>query len=339
MRKLLALVTTIALPVSAACTVHQTTAPSEIGPAEASLSLKLAANPDHIPQDGLHPAVLSITAFDAGGHPIAVQVHLTSSPAGFGTFSTDINGNVVTTTDANHPATVTFLPPAATTGVNTSVTVFASTIGPNAVNASTQQVSLVTQPAFAIAPSAPLPVMTITPFAQTYATTQALVFDATTSCGTGLVDGACPGTFAITKYLWNFGDNTATSTSTTVTHSYSAAGTYQIALTITNSQNVVASVTQTISVAVVAAPTAVFSFSPTPVVHNIATNFNAALSTAASGHTLARYDWNFGDGTTATSTANNLNHTFTAAGTYTVTLTVTDDVGQSKTTSSTVTVT
>jgi len=337
MRKLLALVTATAHPLSAACTVHQTTAPSESGPAEAALSLRLAANPDHIPQDGLHPVSLSIMAFDAGGHPIAVQVHLTMVPSGFGTLSTDINGNVVTTTDAAHPTVVSFLPPAATSGNNTAVTIFASTVGPNTAGASTQQVSLVAQPALAIAASAPVAVMTITPAAQTYATSQALTFDGSASCGNGLVGGVCPGTIPITSYLWSFGDSSSNLSGATVTHSYIAAGTYQTTLTVQNSQSAMASITQSIIVVVVAAPTAVFSVSPTPVVKNVAVNFNAAASTVAAGHAIVQYAWNFGDGTTASGSSTT--HTFIAAGVYTVTLTVTDDVGQTRTTSTAVTVT
>lgn len=337
MRKLLAIITTIALPAVAACTVHQSSAPSQSGPAETSISLRLFANPDRIPQDGLHPSSLSITAFDAGGRAIAAQVHLSVTPTGFGTLTTDINGNVITTTDVNKPVVVSYLPPAATTGTNTNVTIFASLVGPNSVATTTQQVSLVTQPALAIVSAAPVATITLNPNVASYATTQGITFDAAGSCGTGLAAGVCPNTNAITAYLWTFGDNTSSSAATVV-HAYSAAGTYQATLTITNDMNAMASTTRSVVVAVVALPTATFTFSPTPIVRNVTNvNFNAAASTAAAGHTLVKYDWNFGDGTSATGMTPQ--HIFTAAGTYTVTLTVTDDVGQTKVFSTTVTVT
>jgi chitodextrinase len=338
MRKLLAIITTIALPASA-CTVHQSTAPSESGPAETSLSLRLFANPDRIPQDGLHPSSLSITAFDAGGHAIAAQVHLSVAPTGFGTLTTDINGNVVTTTDVNKPVVVSYLPPAATTGSNTNVTISASMVGPNSVTTTTQQVSLITQPANGIVSAAPVAIVALNPNTASYATNQAITFDGSASCGSGLVAGVCPSTNAIVAYLWTFGDNTSSSSATAV-HAYSAAGAYPVTLTVTNDKNAMASTTQAVVVAVVAAPTASFTFSPTPIVKNVTTvNFNAAASTAATGHILVKYDWNFGDGTSATGMTPQHIFTTTVAGTYTVTLTVTDDVGQTKVTTATVTVT
>ena len=66
MRKLLALVTTIALPLVAGCAVHQDAAPSTTsGPAEAALSLKMAATPDILVQDGVSAAHVAVTAFNA----------------------------------------------------------------------------------------------------------------------------------------------------------------------------------------------------------------------------------------------------------------------------------
>lgn len=52
-----------------------------------------------------------------------------------------------------------------------------------------------------------------------------------------------------------------------------------------------------------------------------------AEASAASGHRIVRYVWNFGDGTTAMSTQPHVVKTYTIPGSYTVLLTVTDDVG------------
>src|SRR6266850_243937 len=234
MRKFLALTTVIALPLSAACGVHQATAPTPSGPAELGLSLKLLANPDRVPQDGVSGAAVQVIAFDAGGHAIAVQVHLDVNPAGFGTLlSANFNNDVMTTTDATRPTIVTFVPPGSITGTPFTVTISATMVGPNSVTAATQQVSLVVAPAAAISPLAPQPVAVITPTppAQAFGVGKLITFDASGSCGTAIVSGTCPGTSPITKYTWSFGDNSAPSNSVTVTHSYGLQGSYNVALT------------------------------------------------------------------------------------------------------------
>lgn len=334
MRKLVVSIATLVIGASA-CAVHQDNTPSVSGPSEAALSLKLAVNPDRIPQDGLHPVSVSVQAFDAGGHPIAVQVHLAVLPAGFGTLTTDGNGNVTTTTDASHPTVVSYLPPASTTGSATSVTIYAQSIGPDSVSRSTQQVTLIVQPAVSLASTSPVASMKLTPSSTSYATNVAITFDGTGSCATGLVDGTCPNTSSITNYTWSFGDNSSLSGSS-VNHSFSSAGTYTVTLSILTDKMTMASTSQTLVVQSVSAPTAAFTVSPAAPGVGATTNFNATTSTAAAGHKLVQYDWNFGDGTSGTGVT--IGHVFTTAGGWVVTLTVTDDVGQTKTTTSTVTV-
>ena len=58
-----------------------------------------------------------------------------------------------------------------------------------------------------------------------------------------------------------------------------------------------------------------------------ATSFNATGSSASPGQTVARYDWSFGDGTSASNAGPMPTHTYVSVGHYTVTLTVTDDAG------------
>jgi PKD repeat protein len=63
--------------------------------------------------------------------------------------------------------------------------------------------------------------------------------------------------------------------------------------------------------------------------------FNGTRSFDPDG-TIATYAWTFGDGTTGTGAI--IGHIYNTAGTYTVTLTVTDNGGQTASTTSTVTV-
>jgi 6-phosphogluconolactonase (cycloisomerase 2 family) len=69
------------------------------------------------------------------------------------------------------------------------------------------------------------------------------------------------------------------------------------------------------------------SFTATPGAPGTATHFDGSASTAEDGHSVARYDWSFGDGTTAQDAGAKPTHTYSQSRSYTVTLTVTDDAG------------
>ncbi len=77
------------------------------------------------------------------------------------------------------------------------------------------------------------------------------------------------------------------------------------------------------------APTA--AFSATAARPGQVSSFNGSASTASTGQTVARYDWNFGDGQSAPNAGATPAHTYSAEGNYTVTLTVTDNAGCSTT--------
>ena len=76
------------------------------------------------------------------------------------------------------------------------------------------------------------------------------------------------------------------------------------------------------------APTASFTYTPSSPKVNGDVSFNAGSSTAGTGHTLVRFDWDFGDGTAKTSSGSMSSHDFGASGSYSVRLTVTDEIGQ-----------
>lgn len=72
-------------------------------------------------------------------------------------------------------------------------------------------------------------------------------------------------------------------------------------------------------------PTADFVFFPSAPTVGQEIFFNASASFPATGRTLVRYDWNWGDGFTATGIIED--HDYAAPGSYVVLLTVTDDAG------------
>jgi PKD repeat protein len=141
----------------------------------------------------------------------------------------------------------------------------------------------------------------------------------------------------IASYAWNFGDGSS-STSANPSHTYSAAGTYNVSLIVTDNDGANSSpstTTATISSSgggtTNIAPTANAN-GPYTGTAGSAVNFSSAGSSDSDGN-IASYAWNFGDGSSSTSA--NPSHTYSAAGTYNVSLVVTDNDGANSSPSTT----
>ncbi|WP_448565758.1 immune inhibitor A domain-containing protein [Thalassotalea ganghwensis] len=141
------------------------------------------------------------------------------------------------------------------------------------------------------------------------------------SFGANLIGG-----FGEFSYQWNFGDGNS-STEAAPTHTFSATGSYNVQLIVTDATE--QRFTFTNSVEVVEP----LSASISRTVNNLAISVQ---STPSGGDGNYNYLWDFGDGTTAQTA--NANHTYSQAGTYTITLEVSDGAGESVQTSISVTV-
>jgi len=142
---------------------------------------------------------------------------------------------------------------------------------------------------------------------------------------------------SIASYEWAFGDG-ASGSGQSVSHSYGSAGDFTVTLTVTDDDGATGSASQTISVSdgdSNTAPNASFTVSPASPETDESATFDAADSADSDG-SIAGYEWDFGDGSTAS--GESVTHSFGSAGDYTVTLTVTDDDGATDTNSTTVTV-
>ena len=149
--------------------------------------------------------------------------------------------------------------------------------------------------------------------------------------------GASGGT--ITDYSWNFGDETPvddTSTTAAATHAYALTGTYTVTLTATDDLGVTGTATEQITVD---APSPAFTTSPNTPAPGSSVTLDASGSTDPEG-TITDYSWNFGDGSPAQDAGGTdaIQHTYATRGTYNATLTVTNNSGQTSTTTRSVTV-
>jgi len=136
------------------------------------------------------------------------------------------------------------------------------------------------------------------------------------------------------SYSWDFGDG-ATSTVAYPSHLYTLSGTYTIQLTVTDNTWQSYSTFQTITVVgpQIQPLTSSFDYQPSLMTVNAPIIFTAL---AAGGTGPYTYNWDFGDGSTASGIS--IGHLYGEAGNYSVVLTATDYQGQTTTSSETLSI-
>jgi PKD repeat protein len=127
-------------------------------------------------------------------------------------------------------------------------------------------------------------------------------------------------------YAWRFGDGT-TATGATADKQY-PEGTYTADVTVTDTAGNKSTKSVKIT-AVNKSPTVSFKYSPPGAVPGEAITFDGSASTDPEGYPLS-YAWNFGDGTTQTTTNPTITHAYANPGIYDINLTVTDHLGLTK---------
>ena len=128
---------------------------------------------------------------------------------------------------------------------------------------------------------------------------------------------------APSSWSWSFGDN-ASSTAQNPTHAYAAAGSYTVTLIAAGAAGSGSPVSQTLTVATVAAGAPIPGFQASP---SAPLSGQTVQFTDTSGNAPTAWLWQFGDG--STSTAQNPTHVYTGAGahTYTASLTASNASG------------
>ena len=317
MRSSLRVFAVLGLAAFAACTTKNAEPPPFSGPSGLATSILMTADKDILNQNGLDEAAITVTAIGPNGESknvnLRAQILVDGVPQDYGTLST----KTFTT-----PSVIRYRAPAAST-ISTaqsaqSVQISVTPIGDDFNGQVSRTIELRLVPPGIILPSNPslVPAFTVTP--ATPKAFDVVSFDASTTTNGGVTcRDAC-------SYSWNFGDGTTGSGQSTQ-HTFRTVGTFQVALTVTDSRGAQTTSLQTVTVAPSTPPTANFQVSPTTVGVNQDAFFNASESRPAAGRTITRYDWNFGDGQTASGAT--VAHRFSAPGNYSVVLTVTDDAG------------
>ena len=312
------LITIVAAAMMAACTVKDVDAPPMAGPSSLARTIIMTADRDTLLQDGLQEAAIRLTAQVQPGQSenvrLRAQVFVDGVAQDFGTLS---NKNPIT------PTTIFYRAPAAPTSlggqVPTKVTIRVTPDDQGDFRSEfSRELDLMLIPPGVILPVNPALVADFTSTPASPRVFDTVVFDASatkngaTACGQNC------------SYSWNFGDGTG-GAGLIANHQYRTVGTYSVILTVTDARGAQAVAIRPVTVGAGAPPTVEFTFSPTQPEPGRTIFFNASTSKAAPGRVLTSFEWDFGDGTTASGVS--VSHTYAAVGTYVVTLKVTDDAG------------
>jgi len=148
-----------------------------------------------------------------------------------------------------------------------------------------------------------------------------------TTGGTITFDGSSsydPEGHDLTAYHWDFGDGTEADTSE-ATHAFAGEGDYTVALTVTDDRGQETTGSKVLHIVSAAtAPQASCNVSGEYVVGQ-SLSFDGSASTPPPGRVITAYEWDFGDGATATGIQ--VDHVYDRAGRYETVLRVTDDQG------------
>lgn len=301
------------------CTVKDVDTPALAGPSTFANNIVMTANTNTLVQDGVSQALISIKATDAAGNlkniPLRADITIDGTVQDFGRLNTK-------TPIANITQLIYTAPPSSTLAsgqVAQTVTIVVTPMDAGDFRSEVpRQLDIRLVPQGIIQPTNP---NLTASFAVTPVSPQVLsmaTFDASTTTNNGVAcNSSC-------TYAWDFADGTS-GTGMTVTHVYRTQGSFVATLTVTDSRGAQSTTSRAFIVQPGIPPTAIFTFSPTPVLVNEAVFFNASGSRPATGRAIVRYQWDFGKGTTGSGVTTS--KIYDAIGTYTVTLTVTDDAG------------
>jgi PKD domain len=154
--------------------------------------------------------------------------------------------------------------------------------------------------------------------------------------------GSIAGSSPITEYSWDFGDGATASNGLalqSVCHTYNGFGLFHVTLLVRDANRNCAFVSQDVDISRGTPATCQIAISPTPTLVDEPVNFIANVTDPDQQRPVRRFVWNFGDGSSQTTSVNSTSHVYDNVGTFSVLLTITDDQGNISTCTATVTVT
>lgn len=153
------------------------------------------------------------------------------------------------------------------------------------------------------------------PICEAWFTTQAVCFGETTNFN----DGSETNSGSVNSWLWNFGDGTQSELQNPH-HTYAAPGVYNVCLTIGTSEG--CSDDYCRNIVVLPVPNAYFIVENNVVGETVHVNNESTISNG----TIVSYNWNWGDGSPASTTADP-SHIYSEPGTYSICLTAVSNEG------------
>ena len=304
-----------------ACSLDKQEMPALSGPSELALSLSITATPDQIPRDGSSQSIVTITARDVEGRPlVGERISLAlgaNAPAG-----ASLSASEVVTGSTGQATFAVTAPMLGSTG---NILITATPVGTNGGNAVSRVIQIIATPQNTTVPTAAFSFSPSTPDIG-----QVVTFNASSTQDEGVSCTSC-------TFTWDFGGE-GTASGMIATHAFGSGGSYVVALTAADSGGSSSTARQTVTVSAPSIPTGVsVTSSPSTPIAGQAATFTAN-ATAATNHRIVSYQFIWGDGGSSTQASPVIQHAYSQSGSYLLTLTVRDDLGQSTTTNTVITV-
>ena len=316
-------VAALLLAATMGCGLDQQEVPSLSGPSSLANAVTLSASPTQLARDGVSQSRVTVTARDVTGGPLAGQrISLRATP-----IDAILSATEVTTDQAGLATFIVTAPPAVSSASDISI----EAIPIGGFSDSVPRTLLITLLG-SVVETVPAPSIS----SVTVAPTSPIV-DAQSSFTVAAEPGEGR---AITQYTWTFGDGTPPQITTVpaTTHTFTDPGT--VVVTVTVRDDVGQTTSRSTSVTVTTGVTASFTMSPTNPRTGDTVQFDPRSSTIPAHISVKEYRWDYGNGSTETTTPESpVGFTaFATARTYTIRLTVVDTKGRMTTATQTLSV-